>query len=84
MPSPGEYLFHPDVKTIRVHPVPKDLGRNWPIDLGIFSDEAIFLETPARALPQKKRDSWVAEVEAAPRRPPNPFRSRRPRSEFAL
>ncbi len=26
MPSPGEYRFNPDVKTIRVHPVQEDLG----------------------------------------------------------
>ena len=32
MPSPGEYRCNPDVKTIRVHPVAEDLGRNWPLD----------------------------------------------------
>ena len=40
MPSPGEYRFNPDIKAIRVHPVPEDLGRNWPLDLGIVGDEA--------------------------------------------
>ena len=39
-----EYRFNPDVKAIRVHPVPEDLGRNWPLDLGIVSDEKAFLE----------------------------------------
>lgn len=65
MPSPGEYLFSPDAKTIRVHPVQEDLGRNWPIDLGIVSDEKFFMEELAELLPSKKRDAWVAEVAAA-------------------
>ena len=65
MPSPGEYRFNPDVKTIRVHPVPEDLGRNWPLDLGIVSDEGVFLEELADKLPRKKRDSWVSEIAAA-------------------
>ncbi len=65
MPSPGEYRFNPDVKTIRVHPEQEDLGRNWPLDLGIVSDEKIFLEALADALPRKERDTWVAEVAAA-------------------
>lgn len=65
MPSPGEYRFNPDVKTIRVHPVHEDLGRNWPLDLGIVSDEKIFLELLAEGLPRKSREAWVAEVAAA-------------------
>ncbi len=65
MPSPGEFRFNPDVKAIRVHPVPEDLGRNWPLDLGIVSDEKIFLEALANSLPSKKRDAWVAELAAA-------------------
>jgi thiamine pyrophosphate-dependent acetolactate synthase large subunit-like protein len=65
MPSPGEYMFNPDVKTIRVHPEHDDLGRNWPMDVGIVSDEKIFLEELADRLPKKKRDTWVAEVAAA-------------------
>ena len=65
MPSPGEFRFHPDVKTIRVHPVQEDLGRNWPLDLGIVSDEKVFLETLAGALPRKKRESWVGELATA-------------------
>ncbi|MBI1764262.1 MAG: thiamine pyrophosphate-binding protein [Acidobacteria bacterium] len=65
MPSPGEYRFNPDIKTIRVHPVPEDLGRNWPLDLGIVADEKIFLEALANNLPNKKRDAWTAELAAA-------------------
>jgi len=65
MPSPGEYRFNPDVKTIRVHPVQEDLGRNWPLDLGIVSDERVFLESLANELPAKKRDAWVNELAAA-------------------
>lgn len=62
MPSPGEYRFNPDVKSIRVHPVQEDLGRNWPLDLGIVSDEKVFLEALANKLPMKKRDAWVSEL----------------------
>lgn len=65
MPSPGEYRFNPDVKAIRVHPVQEDLGRNWPLDLGIVSDEALFLEELANTIPARKRDPWVAELGAA-------------------
>ena len=65
MPSPGEYRFSPEIKAIRVHPVQEDLGRNWPLDLGIVSDEAHFLEALANSLPAKKRDAWVNELAAA-------------------
>jgi thiamine pyrophosphate-dependent acetolactate synthase large subunit-like protein len=65
MPSPGEYRFNPDVKAIRVHPVQEDLGRNWPLDLGVVSDEKVFLESLAAALPGKKRDAWVSELAGA-------------------
>jgi thiamine pyrophosphate-dependent acetolactate synthase large subunit-like protein len=65
MPSPGEFKFNPDVKAIRVHPVAEDLGRNWPIDLGIVSDERAFLEELNAGLPKKTRESWVNEVHAA-------------------
>src|SRR5262249_18738635 len=65
MPNVGEYRFNPDVKAIRVHPVQEDLGRNWPLDLGIVSDEKLFLEALANDLPNKKRESWVDELAAA-------------------
>lgn len=65
MPSPGEFRFNPDVKTLRVHPVQEDLGRNWPLDLGIVSDEHVFLEALSGVLPRKKRDAWVTELAAA-------------------
>ena len=65
MPSPGEYRFNPEIKAIRVHPVQEDLGRNWPLDLGIVSDEAAFLEALAAGLPRKKRDAWAGELAAA-------------------
>jgi acetolactate synthase I/II/III large subunit len=67
MPSPGEYRFNPDVKTIRVHPVQEELGRNWPLDLGIVSCEAPFLEALADLLPKRKRDQWVNELHGAKR-----------------
>jgi thiamine pyrophosphate-dependent acetolactate synthase large subunit-like protein len=65
MPTVGEYTLPPGIKTIRVHPVQEDLGRNWPVDLGIVSDEKCFMEALANGLPRKKRDSWVNEVAAA-------------------
>jgi len=68
MPSPGEYRFNPDVKTIRVHPVQEDLGRNWPLDLGIVSCEKAFLEALADLLPARKREAWVNELASARQR----------------
>ena len=65
MPSPGEYRFSPEIKSIRVNPVPEDLGRNWPLDLGIVGDEKLFLEALANSLPRKKRDKWVDEIAGA-------------------
>lgn len=65
MPLPEEWTLPPGVKTIRVHPEQGDLGRNWPIDLGIVSDERVFMEALANGLPNKKRDSWVRELAAA-------------------
>ena len=68
MPPAEEWTFSPGVKTIRVHPEQGDLGRNWPIDLGIVSDEKVFIEALANGLPTKKRDSWVNEIAAARRK----------------
>jgi thiamine pyrophosphate-dependent acetolactate synthase large subunit-like protein len=65
MPNPGEYRFNPDITTIRVHPVQEDLGRVWPLDLGIVSDEKAFLEGLADTLPRRSRPAWTAEVAAA-------------------
>jgi len=65
MPLPEEWTLPPGVKTIRVHPEQGDLGRNWPVDLGIVSDEKVFMEELANGLPWKKRDSWAGEIAAA-------------------
>ena len=66
MPTKTErWRFHPDAKAIRVNPTGEDLGRNWPLDLGIVADEGAFLEGLASDLPQKKRDAWVGELAAA-------------------
>jgi thiamine pyrophosphate-dependent acetolactate synthase large subunit-like protein len=65
MPSPSDYRVNPDVRAIRVHPEGCDLGRNWPLELGVVGDELAFLEALANSLPRRKRDSWVAEVAAA-------------------
>jgi thiamine pyrophosphate-dependent acetolactate synthase large subunit-like protein len=65
MPSPGEYRVNPDVRAIRVHPEAGDLGRNWPLELGVVGDELAFLEALGSGLPRRRRDAWVAEVKAA-------------------
>jgi len=65
MPSPGEFRLKGDIKAIRVNPVAEDLGRNWPLDLGIVGDEKLFLEALVNALPNKKRDKWVDEIAGA-------------------
>jgi acetolactate synthase I/II/III large subunit len=65
MPPAEEWTFAPGVKTIRVHPEQSDLGRNWPIDLGIVSDEKVFMEALADGLPVKKRESWIGEIATA-------------------
>jgi thiamine pyrophosphate-dependent acetolactate synthase large subunit-like protein len=65
MPGRTEYHFSPDAKTIRVHPVAEDIGRNWPIELGIVGDEKGFLDILASEIPSKKRDAWVAELAAS-------------------
>src|SRR5215472_14812190 len=65
MPSKNEYRINASAKAIRVNPIPDDLGRNWPLDLGIIADEAAFLENLANDLPKKKRDAWVSEIAAA-------------------
>jgi thiamine pyrophosphate-dependent acetolactate synthase large subunit-like protein len=65
MPIIGEFAFGPDAKYIRVHPVPEDVGRNLPIDLGIVSSERAALEALGDAVPKLAHDEWVAEVAAA-------------------
>jgi thiamine pyrophosphate-dependent acetolactate synthase large subunit-like protein len=65
MPTKQEWRFNPEAKAIRVNPTAEDLGRNWPLDLGIVADEGAFLEGLASDLPQKKRDAWVGELASA-------------------
>jgi thiamine pyrophosphate-dependent acetolactate synthase large subunit-like protein len=65
MPTLSDFALNPDAKTIRVHPDPQDIGRNWPIDLGIVSDCKLFLEELANRLPLKRRPQWAAEIAAA-------------------
>lgn len=65
MPKVTEYRFNPDAKAVRIHPVAEDLGRNWPLDLGIVSDEKAALEALADATPRRQRSAWVAELAAA-------------------
>ncbi len=65
MPSPNEYAFNPNAKIVRVHPVQEDIGRNWPVDYGIVSDEALFLQDLANKISRKRRSQWVSELEGA-------------------
>src|SRR5215471_11856251 len=59
MPNVGEYNFSPDAKYVRIDPDPSDIGRNWPIDLGIVSCEKAALEALAEAVSKAQRDAWV-------------------------
>jgi thiamine pyrophosphate-dependent acetolactate synthase large subunit-like protein len=65
MPSPGEYRLNPEIKVVRVHPEQEDMGRNWPLDLGVLSDERSFLEVLADRLGRARRDAWVDELAKA-------------------
>jgi thiamine pyrophosphate-dependent acetolactate synthase large subunit-like protein len=65
MPTVGEWAFDVDAQYIRVDPDPADIGRNWPIDLGIVAGERVFLEALAESLPSQARPAWTAELAAA-------------------
>jgi thiamine pyrophosphate-dependent acetolactate synthase large subunit-like protein len=65
MPSLGEWTMPTDITTIRVNPEVEEIGRNWPVDLGIFSDEGYFLDALADALPRRERSGWVSDIAAA-------------------
>jgi thiamine pyrophosphate-dependent acetolactate synthase large subunit-like protein len=62
MPTVGEYNFSPNAKYVRIDPDATDIGRNWPIDLGIVSSERAALEALADALPKQSRDAWTGEL----------------------
>jgi thiamine pyrophosphate-dependent acetolactate synthase large subunit-like protein len=64
MPNVGECAFSPDAKFARIDPDASDIGRNWPIDLGIVSCEKAALEALAEAMPKMKHEAWVAELAA--------------------
>ncbi len=65
MPPIGQWAFPLDAKYIRIHPVPEDIGRDTPIDVGIVSDEKAALEALYNEAPPMKHESWIAEVRAA-------------------
>lgn len=66
MPGGGRgFQFGPDAKYIRIDPAHEEIGRNTPIDVGIVSCEKAGIEALTEALPATKRDTWVAEVQAA-------------------
>lgn len=64
MPNVGECAFPPEAKFVRIDPDASDIGRNWPIDLGIVSCEKAALEALASAMPRMKHEAWVAELAA--------------------
>ncbi len=64
MPNVGEYNFSPDAQFARIDPDAADIGRNWPIDLGIVSCERAALEALLEEAPSMKREAWVAELAA--------------------
>jgi thiamine pyrophosphate-dependent acetolactate synthase large subunit-like protein len=65
MPNVGEFNLAPDAAYVRIDPDEADIGRNWPIDLGIVSCERAALEALADAIAPARRDAWVAELAAA-------------------
>ena len=64
MPNTGECSFSPEAQFVRIDPDHEDIGRNWPIDLGIVSYEKAALEALADELPRMKHPKWVAELAA--------------------
>ena len=50
MPSPGEWTMPTQVATIRVNPEVEEIGRNWPIDLGIVLRRGLFPRGAVRRL----------------------------------
>jgi thiamine pyrophosphate-dependent acetolactate synthase large subunit-like protein len=65
MPNVGEWALSPDAKYARIDPDAADIGRNWPIDLGIVSDERAALEALLSVTPKVTRDAWAGEIAAA-------------------
>ena len=65
MPNVGEWAFSPDARYARIDPDHADIGRNWPIDLGIVSDELAALEALLAVTPKVTRAAWVSEIAAA-------------------
>lgn len=70
MPGAGGrgFMFNPDAKFIRIDPEATEIGRNLPIEVGIVADERAALEELTEATPPQKRDSWIAEIQAAQRK----------------
>ncbi len=65
MPPYPQFRFSAEARYVRIDPKAEDIGRNWPIDLGIVSDERAALEALAEAVPKMSRDTWAAELAAA-------------------
>ena len=65
MPPLGQWAFPFNAKYIRIHPVPEEIGRDIPIDVGIVSCEKAALQALNDEAPRMSRDSWIAEVRAA-------------------
>src|SRR5258706_1431363 len=62
MPSVGEFAFSPNAKFARIDVEPTDIGRNWPIDLGIVSGERAAPQAPTDAAQKQSRHAGVAEL----------------------
>lgn len=67
MPTVGEFAFGPDTRYVRIQPEAGDMGRNLPVDVGIFSCEKLALEELADRARSAERTSWLNEVDAARR-----------------
>ena len=64
MPPLGQWAFPFNAKYIRIHPVPEEIGRDIPIDVGIVSCEKAALQALSDEAPRMNHDSWIAEVRA--------------------
>ena len=65
MPTLGQWAFPFNARYIRIHPVPEEIGRDIPIDVGIVSCEKAALQALTDEAPRMNHESWIAEVRAA-------------------
>ena len=65
LPLPEEVPFSEQTKYIRVDPSAEDIGRNFPIDVGVVADEKAALEELTEACPPMETETWINDIAAA-------------------